>query len=384
MVVAEDRFDRQDRQKGQASARPRPKSRRWWIYGLAAAAILAAVIAGVLLFRPGKPAAAAAKPAPSLTVTVAMPHRVSWADQLETSGAIAPWQEASIGAQIGGYQLSDVRVNVGDQVKKGEILARFDQGLLRADEAQLAANYDQAAQNEKRALALQQSGAMAEQSVLAAVTASKTALAALEAKRLQLRYADVVAPDDGVISSRTATLGAVMPVGQELFRMIRQNRLEWRGELTAAQIVHIAAGQRIALTLPDGSAAVATVRQTAPALDSQSRLGTVYADIASGSHARAGMYANGRVALGESPALAVPAEAVVVRDGRNYVLKLADDSATPRVSRKEVVTGRRQGDDVEIVRGLGEKDRIVAEGAGFLGDNDVVRLAPNSANSAAR
>jgi len=371
MVVAQDRFDRQ------SAARARPRARRRWVYGLAAAGILAIAVVSVVLLRPGKPAAGPAKPAPSLTVTVAVPHHVSWADQLETSGAIAPWQEASIGAQIGGYQLSDVRVNVGDQVKKGEILARFDQGLLRADEAQLAANYDQAAQNEKRALALQQSGAMAEQNVLAAVTASKTAQAALEAKRLQLRYADVVAPDDGVISSRTATLGAVMPVGQELFRMIRQNRLEWRGELTAAQIVHIAVGQRIALTLPDGTAAVATVRQTAPSLDSQSRLGTVYADIAPGSHARAGMYADGRVALGESPGFAVPAQSVVVRDGRNYVLKLMDGSATPRVSRREVVTGRRQGDEVEILRGLGETDRIVAQGAGFLGDNDVVRVAPN-------
>jgi multidrug efflux pump subunit AcrA (membrane-fusion protein) len=75
----------------------------------------------------------------------------------------------------------------------------------------------------------------------------------------------------------------------------------------------------------------------------------------------------------------VPAQSVVVRDGRNYVLKLMDESATPRVSRLEVVTGRRQGDDVEIVRGLSEKDRIVAQGAGFLGDNDVVRVAPGAA-----
>ena len=365
MVVLRDRFD--------TKASARPSSRRL-IYGLAASAVLVLAVLAAILLRHAAAPAPLAKPAPSLTVTAAQPHQVLWADTLETSGAVAAWQEASIGAQIGGYQLVDVRVNVGDAVKKGEILARFDPDMLRADEAQLQANYDQAALNEKRALALQKVDAIAEQSVLAAVTTSKMALAQLNAKKLQLRYTDVVAPDDGVISSRTATLGAVAPVGQELFRMIRQNRLEWRGELTAAQLVQIAIGQAIALTLPDGSEAVATVRQMAPALDSQSRLGTVYADIAPGSHARAGMYADGRVSLTKTPALIVPAKSVVLRDGRNYVLKLADASPTPRVRQQPVTTGRRQGDDIEIVQGLSTADRIVAEGAGFLGDNDVVRL----------
>jgi multidrug efflux pump subunit AcrA (membrane-fusion protein) len=141
-------------------------------------------------------------------------------------------------------------------------------------------------------------------------------------------------------------------------------------------MMHIAVGQRIAITLPDGTDATATVREMAPALDSQSRLGTVYADIAPGSRARAGMYADGRVTLGQTPALVIPAQSVVLRDGRNYVLKLADASATPRVMRQEVTIGRRQGNDIEIVQGLSPSDRVVAEGAGFLNDNDVVRLAP--------
>jgi RND family efflux transporter MFP subunit len=257
MSVAQDRFERH--------AVSRTASRRRWLYGLCGAgAVLAIGIVTWHFAAPSKPVAPAAKPAPSLTVTAASPHRVQWAETLETSGAIAAWQEAIIGSQIGGYQLVDIRVNVGDQVKKGQVLARFDSDLLSADAAQLQAGYDQAAANEKRALALRDSGAMAEQNVLLAVTTAKTALAQLEAKKLQLRYTNVVAPDDGAISSRTATLGAVLPIGQELFRLIRQNRLEWRGELTAAQIGHIAIGQRITLTLPDGTAAAATVRQIAP------------------------------------------------------------------------------------------------------------------------
>lgn len=367
MTVVQNSFDRGTRVKARS---------RWLTLGLPAAAVV--LIAGGIAFFLSQRAAAPvadAKPAPSMTVTAASPRRVTWTDMLQTSGAVAPWQEAIIGSQIGGYQLVDVRVNVGDAVKKGQLLARFDSDLLRADEAQLQANYDQAVLNERRALALQKENAMAEQMVLAATTTAKVAKAQLAAKQLQLRYADVVAPDDGTISARTATLGAVTPVGQELFRMIRQNRLEWRGELTAAQMMHVAPGQRIAIVLPDGSEASATVREIAPSLDSQSRLGIVFADIAPGSHARAGMYADGRIALGQTPALVVPAQSVVLRDGRNYVLKLADNSDTPKVVRQGVTTGRRQGNDIEIVEGLSPSDRVVAEGAGFLNDNDVVRLA---------
>ena len=370
MSVAQDSFERLPA-KG---AKNRRRHSTWLIYGLPAvlAGIVLLGLAVFAILHP--PAAAPAAPAPSITVTTALPVKTLWTDTLDTSGAVAPWQEASIGSQIGGYQLTDVLVNVGDEVRKGQVLARFDSDTLNANEAQLQANYDQAAANEKRSLALEKVDAIAAQDVLLATTNAKVTKAQLDANQLQLRYTDVVAPDSGVISARTATLGAVVPVGQELFRLIRQNRLEWRGELTASQIVKIAVGQTITLTLPDGSNAAAKVRQLAPSLDSQSRLGTVYADIAPGSHALAGMYANGEVVLDQSQALHVPAQAVVIRDGRNYVLTLADDSTTPRVHQREVVTGRRNGDDIEIVQGLDASTPVVVKGAGFLNDNDLVRL----------
>jgi RND family efflux transporter MFP subunit len=298
-----------------------------------------------------------------------------WPMSLQAPGAIAPWQEASIGTQIGGYQLIEVRVNVGDRVEKGQVLARLNPELLLADEAQLVASDDQARANLRRVLRLRGSGAVSDQDILQFQTGAKTADALLAAKRLQLRYTEVRAPDDGTISARPATLGAVVPVGQELFRLILQDRLEWRGELTAAQLMHIAIGQHVALRLPDGGTATATVRQIAPSLGAQSRLGIVYADLKPGSSARAGMYADGQIIFGEANALVVPAESVVIRDGRGYVLKLADRSATPHVVLQSIVTGRRRGGDVEIVSGLNESDRVVVAGAGFLNDGDVVRVA---------
>jgi RND family efflux transporter MFP subunit len=342
---------------------------------VAVGCLLGAVGAGcvVLSGRDAEPATNA-QVAPALTVTVTSAQRAIWSESVAASGVIAPWQEASVGAQIGGHQLTEVRVNIGDQVKRGQVLARFDTAMLRAEEAQLLARYEQANVNSRRAADLQAAGAISDQEVLALATEAKSATALLAAKQLELRYASVVAPDDGVISARTATLGAVASPGQELFRMIRKNRLEWRGELTAAQLEGVAAGQTINLQLPDGSQAQAKVRQIAPSMDTQSRLAIVYADLAPGSHARAGMYVNGEIALAETPALTVPAECVVVRDGRSYVVQL-DDAAMPAVKLLAVTPGRRHDDAIEILSGLSGKERLVRRGAGFLNDGDVVQVA---------
>lgn len=349
----------------------------------------AALVAVSATSRPGPgslPQAVAA-----LTVTGAEPQWRQWPATIDASGAIAAWQEAVIGSQQAGLRLIEVNVNVGDQVKRGQLLARFDADMLRADLAQLQANLAQAlataAQadtNKQRVMKLKNAASLSQQELLRYETEAETSRtqveaikAQLTAKQLQLKYAEVRAPDDGVISARQATLGTVAGSGQELFRLIRQNRLEWRGELTAGQLAQTQTGQGIKLTLPDGGSADATVRQLAPALDQQSRLGLVYADIQPGSSARAGMYANGRIILSQRAALTVPAASVVIRDGRSYVLKLQDGAETVPVSLQAVSTGRRQGLEVEIVQGLSETERVVVDGAGFLNDGDLVRIAPD-------
>lgn len=336
-----------------------------------------------------------AKPAnAALTVTSAVPKWRDWPATIEATGTIEPWQEAVIGAQLSGLRLTEVLVNVGDNVKQGQRLARFDDQMLKADMAQLQANLAQAKAtarqaetNKQRILKLKDTGSISQQDILryqTDATASRAQLEAvkaqIEAKQLQLQYADVLAPDDGVISRRQATLGAVAAAGQELFRLIRQNKLEWRGELTAQQMALSRPGQSVSLNLPDGSQAQAHLRQLAPALDPQSRLGIAYADLEPGSQARAGMYAAGKLLLSESPALTVPAASVVIRDGRSYVLKLQSNESPGLVSLQAVITGRRQNTEVEIIQGLSDSDLIVVEGAGFLTDGDLVRVVQPAGN----
>lgn len=352
-----------------------PSRRRAWAIGIGLVLMLAVGVAlyHYILRSEARPTASGQSRA-ALTVTTATPRRTTWPDVLVAQGAIAPWEEASIGTQIGSYQLIEVRANVGDQVRRGQVLARLNAALLRAEEAQLLARHAQANANDRRARGLQGAGGISDQDALQFATEARTASALLAAKRLELQYTSIRAPDDGVISARSATTGAVVPAGQELFRMIRKNRLEWRGELTAQHIEVARRDQMITLSLPSGSDARAKIREFAPTLDAASRLGIVYADILPGSRARAGMYANGAIAVGESKALVVPAECVVIRDGRSYVMLLPTPGKRSDVALRAVTTGRRNDDQVEIVHGLSGPERLVRRGAAFLDDGDVVDI----------
>jgi RND family efflux transporter MFP subunit len=337
--------------------------------------------------------------APALTVTVAKPHVLEWPETIVASGAIEAWQEASVSAQIGGQRIAEILAEVGDVVTRGQVLARLDTELLGAELAELQAalaqaeaSREEARANRERAENLRGRDLLSEQDTLRAVTqaaVAETQVAAARARlasqRLRLQYAEIVAPDDGVVTARSAMLGAVTQTGQELFRMIRAQRLEWRGELTAEQIARLTEHASVDLALPDGSKAHAALRTVAPAMTAGSRLALVYADIAPGSAARAGMYAEGTIQLAPKPALAVPAGSVVIRDGRSIVFTLAADARgdIASVAARNVEIGRRRETQVEILNGLEAGERVVLQGAGFLSDGDVVRIAPGAARGGA-
>ena len=331
-----------------------------------------------------KPAA----PTPALTVTTTQPSTASLPLGLNANGSVAAWQEAVIGSESNGLRLLEVKVNVGDVVNKGDTLAVFASETVRADVEQARAalleaqaNAAEAKANADRARALRSSGALSEQQITQYFTAERTAAArvsaakaTLEQQNLRLRFATVTAPDSGIISARSATVGAVVGAGTELFRMIRQGRLEWRAEITSNDLGRIRPGMRAAVRAASGSEITGKVRAVAPTVDPQTRLALVYVDLppslSSNAPLKAGMFASGRFELGKSNALTVPQQAVAVRDGFNYVFRLNRDS---RVSQLKVTTGRRLGDRVEIVGGLAADTPIVISGAGFLNDGDLVR-----------
>jgi RND family efflux transporter MFP subunit len=311
----------------------------------------------------------------ALTVSAIRVTETEWPEIIKATGPILAWQEAVIGTEVSGQRLIDVMADVGDIVKKNQILARFNSDTLMAEYAELKANWIAAESNQKRALTLKSSGAISDQSIEDYVNQAAVAKAQMDVKGLQLKYADVVAPDDGVICARNATLGAVGSAGDELFRLIRQNRLEWRGELTAEQAARIVQGQPVALTLPNGNKAVGSIRKIAPSFNPETRMTTIFVDIKSDSNAQAGMYAEGEIMIGQQTAMNVPSKSVVIRDGRNYVFNIGNHASGAIVRQREVQVGQIRGSEAQILSGISKGDRMVVMGAGFLNDGDIVRVS---------
>ena len=376
------------------------KPSRPLVIGIAATGV---VVAAALFFalRPKTPEAAAVV-RPALTVTVTAPQRSSLPVKLAANGNIAAWQEASIGTEAPGLRLTQVLVNIGDRVKKGQPLATLAGDTVRAEAAQSRANLAEAeaaaadaVNNAQRARTLQGTGALSASQINQYLTAEKTAQAKVEAARALLRaqevrigQTEIVAPDDGIISSRTAAVGAVVGGGVELFRLIRQGRLEWRAEVTATELGKLTTGTTAIITAASGARLSGRVRMIGPTVDPQSRAALVYVDVTplpGAGQALAGMFARGEFDLGAQPALTVPQSAVVVREGFSYVYRVNADN---RVTQVKVQTGRLSGNRLEIASGLPADARVVADGAGFLNDGDLVRVVdavatPASASSAA-
>ena len=332
---------------------------------------------------------------PALAVAATTLSAITIPTRIAASGNIAPWQEASIGAEANGLRLVEVTVNVGDRVRRGQLLARFAAATVEAELAQARAALseadvllDEAAGKARRARRLLDTGAMAAQEIEQQLSAERAAAARVEAARavlatqaLRLAQTRIVAPDDGIVSLRAATVGAVAPAGQELFRLIRGGRLEWRAEVAGRDLDLLRPGQAVHIALAGGGALDGRLRMLAPAIDLQTRNGMAYVDLAPHPAARAGMFVRGEFDLGKRAADTLPHSATLLREGFSYVMRIGGDS---RVEQTRVTLGRRSGERIEILQGLDAQDRVVAAGVAFLGDGDLVQVTAQPGQQARR
>jgi len=333
---------------------------------------------------------------PSLTVTVTTPQTANMAQKIKANGTLAAWQEAVVGSEANGLKITEVRVNVGDRVQRGDVLALLQADALRAELAQAEAALAEATASAleaqaqaERARSLQQQGffSHAQLSQALATEASsaarvQSARAVVQLQNVRLSQSQVRAPDAGVISARQATVGSVVGAGTELFRLIRQGRIEWRAEVTASELGRIQPGAPVQVKAASGQVLQGKVRMVAPSVDAQTRNALVYVDLpAQTGSARAGMFAQGEITLGQNQALTLPQSAVVVRDGFSYVYTVG---AEQKVSQIKVQTGRQSGDRVEVTAGLKADDRVVTGGGAFLNHGDTVRVVDAAAKPAAQ
>ena len=369
------------------------KKKVWFILAI----VIVLLLVAFLLWKSGSSNKTAATEKPdnaktteqkaALTVTVVQPEKQNWKQTFTANGNIAAWQEVVIGSELSGQRLTRVNVNVGDEVKRGQVLAEINSDTIRADLAAAKASYAEAqavlanaVTNNKRIQQLKNTGAISAQESTQYLTSQATAQARLDAAKaqiesnqLRLAKTQVISPDNGVISARTATVGSLAQTGQELFRLIRDHRLEWRAEVTTSDLYKLKQGMNARIFSPDPAQPAITgkVRMIAPVIDPQTRYGLVYVDLPATQAVRMGMFVKGEFDLGEKPALTIPQTALLLRDGFAYVFIVGKNN---RVAQQKVTVGRRLADRVEILD-LPANVKLVASGTGFLTDGDLVTVA---------
>jgi RND family efflux transporter MFP subunit len=348
------------------------------LFAALAVALLMSLLTGLAIAADKTPAA----PKAALTVTLVKPESRTITSAVSANGTVAAWQEASVSAELSGFRLTEVNAQVGDVVKKGQILARFSQESLYAEiaatKAQMAeaqASYEEASANANRARELVKQGFYSAQAFSQTGAQEKAAGARLEAAKanlslqtIRLGHSELRAPDSGVITSRSsaAALGSVVAAGVELFRMNRQGRLEWRGEVTATELANIKRGSTVKLD----EKFKGTVRQIAPNLDAQTRNAIVFVDIAGANNLKVGQFVRGEFAGARKTALTLPFGAVVQRDGFAYVFAVQGN----KVKQVKISLGQRTGNDIEVLTGVDANTAVVATGAAFLTDGDTVKV----------
>ena len=331
------------------------------------------------------PAADAAKPAAALAVSVVRVQPQQIQRSVLVSGPVSPWEEMQLGVETGGLRVTALHVDVGQQVRTGQLLLQLDHRSLASELAQADAALREAEAGASLARSqLARAQQLAAGKYISAMQLDElragrvqaearlgTARAARDTAALRRSFADLRAPSAGVISKRLVQPGQVVAAGSELLRLIRDGRLEWRAELAEAELARVKPGDRIELRTRDGNIVVGRVRAVSPGLDAATRTGTVYADLPDPQGLQSGAYLQGRIDTGLAQGLTVPAAAVVQRDGHPNVFTIDAKGIAHRV---RIRTGVASESRVEVLDGLKAGAAVVDEGAGFLGDGDRVRI----------
>lgn len=335
----------------------------------------------------------AAAPAARQSVTAAVVAETSVQRSITASGSVSAWEEVPVGAETGGLVAVAVLVDEGAWVRQGQVLVRLNDALLRAqlsqqDAALASAEALQAQQDAalERARELRERGFLSQAALDNAIANQRTAQAQVAAARAarsetatRLDQTNIRAPVSGLIISRAVTRGQIVQPGAELFRMVRDGRLELNAQAPEAELPLIRAGMPAVVTSAEAGEVSGTVRIVTPEVDPQTRLGVARITLSPGSGLRPGMFARAVIDVGARPGLTVPSAAVVYREGKAGVYLIGPNDV---VRFQPVIPGARNGDDVIVTSGLAAGQRVVVRGAGFLGEGDTVSVVAATAPSA--
>jgi HlyD family secretion protein len=324
-----------------------------------------------------------------MTVTAAPALQAQLKRTISLNGSVFAWQDVIIASEVGGYRVAEVLVDVGDRVTRGQRLVALSTALLEAEVATKRAMLAQRrAELTNAAAALERGKSLSNMNVLSQAdldrltadqlakrAALESARADLDTSELRLKFTNVTAPDDGVITSRTVTVGQIAQAGGEMLRLLRSGRIEWRGEVPETRLGELRAGQPVTIVTADGTPFTGTIRVVSPVIASGNRTGLIYVDLPADERLRPGMFARGEIEIGTGPGVTLPLESLVSADGYSYVFVVRADRT---VERRRIETGGVLGASIEVMNGLEPTDLVVNKGAGFLKDGDLVNVGTES------
>ena len=375
------------------SARPTPRQPRFGKRTRIAAiivAVLAAVVVAFLLFGGGHGEEKADTTGPSTltqTVTVVTTTTQSLPRTVTASGTVSAWEEVPVGAETGGLTATAVLTDEGRYVQQGQVLVQLNDTLLRAQlrqqnasVASAEATLAQADNALARAQELRERGFLSQAGLDTAIAQQATAQAQLSAAsagraetQARVNQAAIRAPVSGLVISRSVTRGQIVQPGAELFRIVRDGRLELDAQVPETEIALIRSGQAARVSSDDVGQASGSVRIVTPEVDPQTRLGVARISLAAGGGLRPGMFARAEIDVGAQASVVVPTASIIYRENRAGVFVMADGG----IARFQQVEVLGRNDDFTSVGGIAAGTRVVVEGAGFLGDGDRVTVAPS-------
>jgi HlyD family secretion protein len=374
-----------DQQPG-TIATPKVLNKRLLVWLVAGALIL--VVAGLVAWRithalTTKPGA---NPSAIPTVSVAEVRVSAVPTTISIIGTIAARYDMPIGVEGDGGRVTAVYVEAGDHVKRGQALAHLNNAVLEPQVTNLEAALDQAraeaelAEAEyQRARAVGASGALSAEETQkrksSSVTAAahvKVAVAQLEEAKARLARADVRAPADGIILTRTVEVGqTAMPGGEALFRLSKDGETELRGQVAEQDLPLLKVGQTVDVKLTGTSKIYqGKIRLLGAVIDPATRLGTVKVALTPDTNLRPGAFARAEVTVSNAERSVVPQTAVLNDEKGSYVLLV---NAQGKVERRAIRVSGMVAGGVTVAEGLGPKDQIVTTAGAFLQEGETVK-----------
>jgi HlyD family secretion protein len=348
--------------------------------------------------------------APAVTVLRAAEREI--VERAVVTGTLVPREEILVAPEVEGLRITEILVEEGATVAQGQVLARLSRDIIETQlaqnmatlaraEAAIAQAKSQIVQAEaaqveatsalERARALMKNGntteAVLEQRVSAArgaegrLAAARDALRMAEADRaatqaqrreieVRLGRTEIKAPAPGIVSRKTARVGATASAGGEpLFRIIANGEVELEGEVTEQQLRRIREGAKAEVAIDPGHVVEGKVRNVFPEVDRATRLGKVRISLPKDPALHIGSFARGTVEIARRTGVAVPLASVIHGADGATVLAVVGE----RVEERRVRTGLSSEGLIEVVKGLAVGESVVARAGSFLRDGDVIR-----------